>query len=116
MLELVERDAVALWWRGGRRGRAIVADSEAGRRAARLIARVRQGNDIRQTALLDITSDLGVPVVAAFSMRRDGFGVAVGFGARTTLAEAAQAAIFEMCQSELSLHVIAAKRRQSGGL
>ena len=34
--------------------------------------------------------------------------------ARTTPAEAARSAIFEMCQSELSLHVIAAKCRQSG--
>src|SRR5436305_3537222 len=29
-LELVERDAVALWWRGGRRGRPIAGDSAAG--------------------------------------------------------------------------------------
>jgi ribosomal protein S12 methylthiotransferase accessory factor len=64
--------------------------------------------------LLDITSDLGVPVVAAFSTRPDGCGFALGLGARTTLPEAAIAAIFEMCQSELSLHVIAAKRRESG--
>jgi ribosomal protein S12 methylthiotransferase accessory factor len=114
MLELIERDAVALWWRGGRRGRAIVADSDAGQAASRLLDQVRQGHAGRRTALLDITTDLGVPVVAAFSARPDGFGFALGLGARTTLPEAAIAAIFEMCQSELSLHVIAAKRRESG--
>jgi ribosomal protein S12 methylthiotransferase accessory factor len=64
--------------------------------------------------LLDITTDLGVPVVAAFSCRPDGYGFALGLGARATLAEAARSAIFEMCQSELSLHVIAAKRREAG--
>jgi ribosomal protein S12 methylthiotransferase accessory factor len=114
MLELIERDAVALWWRGGRRGCAIVPGSEVGHAAATLLARVRRGRGDRQTSLLDITTDLGVPVVAAFSARPDGYGLALGLGARASLAEAARSAIFEMCQSELSLHVIAAKRRESG--
>ena len=114
MLELVERDAVALWWRGGRRGRAIAPDSEAGQEAALVLAMVRRGQGDRQTVLLDITTDLGIPVVAAFSVLPNGYGFALGMGARPTLAEAMQSAIFEMCQSELSLHVIAAKRRESG--
>ncbi len=114
LLELIERDAVALWWRGGRRGQGIVPDSRPGRAAAALLARLRSGRDGRRTVLLDITTDLGVPVVAAFSTRAGGYGFALGMGARATLAEAAEAAIFEMCQSELSLHVIAAKRAQSG--
>jgi ribosomal protein S12 methylthiotransferase accessory factor len=114
MLELIERDAVALWWHGGRRGRAIVPGSEPGQAAATLLAEVRRGPVGRRTVLLDITTDLGVPVVAAFSTRVDGYGFALGLGARTTATEAVRAAIFEMCQSELSLHVIEAKRRESG--
>jgi ribosomal protein S12 methylthiotransferase accessory factor len=114
MLELIERDAAALWWRGGRRGRAIVPDSEAGQAAAALLARIRQGQGKRQTSLLDITTELGVPVVAAFSARPDGYGFALGLGARTTLADAAHSAIFEMCQSELSISVIESKRMESG--
>jgi ribosomal protein S12 methylthiotransferase accessory factor len=114
LLELIERDAAALWWRGGRRGRAVSADTEAGQAAAGLLARLRQGQSDRRTLLLDITSDLGVPVVAAFSTLQHGGGFAFGLGARPSLADAAGSAIFEMCQSELSLHVIAAKRRQSG--
>lgn len=114
LLELIERDAAALWWRGGRRGRAISADGDAGQAAAGLLARLRRGQSERRTLLLDITSDLGVPVVAAFSTLQDGRGFAFGLGARPNLADAAGSAIFEMCQSELSLHVIAAKRRQSG--
>jgi ribosomal protein S12 methylthiotransferase accessory factor len=114
MLELIERDAVALWWRGGRRGRIVAPDSEAGQAAATLLLQVRGDKTGRQTVLLDITTDLGIPVVAAFSTRRDGLGFALGLGARTSLAEATRAAIFEMCQSELSLHVIAAKRQESG--
>ena len=114
MLELIERDAVALWWRGGLRGRAIVPDSEAGDAAATLVSQVRQTASGRQTWLLDITTDLGIPVVAAFSTRQDGDAFALGMAARASLAEAARSAISEMCQSELSLHVIAAKRREAG--
>jgi len=114
LLELIERDAAALWWRGGRRGRAINANSAAGQAAAALLAQLRRGRNHRRTVLLDITSDLDVPVVAAFSTLHEGQGFAVGLGARPNLADAACSAIFEMCQSELSLHVIAAKRRESG--
>src|ERR1700712_1736043 len=38
LLELIERDAVALWWRGGRRGRPVAPDSEATSGAAELLA------------------------------------------------------------------------------
>jgi ribosomal protein S12 methylthiotransferase accessory factor len=115
LLELIERDAVALWWRGGRRGGGIAPDSKAGQAAETLLEHIRRGRDSRQTMLLDITTDLGIPVVAAFSFsRKDGDGFALGLGARMDLAEAVRSAIFEMCQSELSLHVIAAKRRESG--
>ena len=114
MLELIERDAMALWWRGGRRGRAITAASGAGQAAASLLAQLRREQHHRQTVLLDITTNLGVPVAAAFSTSPDGHRFALGLGARPTLADAACSAIFELCQSELSLHVIAAKRRESG--
>jgi ribosomal protein S12 methylthiotransferase accessory factor len=114
LLELIERDAVALWWRGGRRGRPIGPETEAGDAAVTLLAQIRQGHGDRQTVLLDITTDLGIPVIAAFSTRPDGYGFALGMAARIDFAGAARSAIFEMCQSELSLHVIAAKRRESG--
>jgi ribosomal protein S12 methylthiotransferase accessory factor len=114
LLELVERDAVALWWRGGRRGRSIAVDSGAAGAAAELLAQIRHGNTDRKTWLLDITTDVRIPVIAALSTRPDGLGFAFGFGARLDLAEAARAAVFELCQVELGHHVIAAKRRESG--
>jgi ribosomal protein S12 methylthiotransferase accessory factor len=112
VLELVERDAAALWWRGGRRGRAISSDSEAGRAASALFQQVRQGSQSRRSWLLDITTDLDIPAIAAISAREDGFGFAFGLAARMRPAEAAQAAIFEMCQGELAHHVVAAKQRE----
>ena len=114
LLELIERDAVALWWRGGRRGRSIASNSEAAGAAAALLAQVRQGNTDRKTWLLDITTDVGIPAVAAISARPDGYGFAFGLGARLDLADAVRAAIFELCQVELGQHVVAAKRHESG--
>jgi ribosomal protein S12 methylthiotransferase accessory factor len=114
LLELIERDAVALWWRGGRRGRSIASDSEATRAATELLAQLRQGNTDRKTWLLDITTDVGIPAVAAVSASPDGYGFAFGLGARLELADAVRAAIFELCQVELGQHVVAAKRQESG--
>lgn len=114
LLELIERDAVALWWRGGRRGRAIAPDSEAGRAAEGLLGQVRRGRVDRKSWLLDITTDLGINAVAAVSARSDGYGFALGVAAHLSLAEAARAAIFELCQAELGHHVVAAKRYESG--
>jgi ribosomal protein S12 methylthiotransferase accessory factor len=113
-LELIERDAVALWWRGGRRGRPVAPDSEAGCAAAALLAQARQGSEERQSWLLDITTDIGIPAVAAASAGPDGYGFAYGFAARPSLADAACSALFELFQVELGQHVVAAKRRESG--
>jgi ribosomal protein S12 methylthiotransferase accessory factor len=114
VLELIERDAMSLWWRGGRRARPIAGDSEAGRGAAELLVQLRQGQHERQCWLLDITTDIGIPAVAAISANQDGYGFAFGLGARLSVAEAASAAIFELCQVELGQHVVARKRRESG--
>jgi ribosomal protein S12 methylthiotransferase accessory factor len=114
VLELIERDAAALWWRGGRRGRAIASETEAGKAAAALLEILRQGNQGRFTWLLDITTDLAIPVIAAVSACVDGCGFAFGLAARIMPADAARAAIFEMCQGELAHHVVAEKRHESG--
>ena len=114
LLELIERDAIALWWHGGRRGRSVAPDSEAASEVAALLAQLRPGHAQRETRLLDITTDIGIPAVAAISTNADGGGFAIGFGSRLTQAEAARAAVFELCQVELGLHVVAAKRQEAG--
>lgn len=116
VLEVIERDALALWWRGGRRGHALSAESPATREAAALLASLRQGNATRRAWLLDITTDLGVPCIAALSCRADGRGLACGTAARLTQAQAARAAVMEMCQMELAGELVAAKRAQGGTL
>ncbi len=114
ILELVERDAASLWWRGGQRGRSIPPQHEAYGMAKTLLTRLRQDTSARRSWLLDITSDIGVPCVAAVSCRSDGFGFAFGLAARPTLKAAVRSALLEMCQIELAHAVVEAKCRERG--
>ena len=114
MLELIERDAASLWWQGGNRGKSIPAWDEAWIVAETLLAQLRQAVSARRSWLLDITTDIGVPCVAAVSCAADGFGFAFGLAARPTLKAAARAAVLEMCQGELAHAVVEAKLRERG--
>lgn len=114
LLELIERDAAALWWQGGQFGRPIPPQHEASVMAEDLLQRLRRGASGRRSWLLDITTDIGVPCVAALSCRADGTGFAFGLSARPQLAAAARAAITELCQLELADAVIATKRSERG--
>jgi ribosomal protein S12 methylthiotransferase accessory factor len=116
LLELIERDAVALWWRGGRRPRAVALEGRTQVRAAQLLAQLRGGMaERRRSWLLDITTDLGVPVVAAVSFAPDGSGFCCGTAARSDgLAAAAEAALLEMAQMELAWHLTERKAHARG--
>jgi ribosomal protein S12 methylthiotransferase accessory factor len=114
LLELIERDAASLWWQGGNPGKSIPPGDEAQIMAETLLAQLRQDASARRSWLLDITTDIGVPCVAAVSCTADGFGVALGLAARPTLKAAARAAVLEMCQGELAHAVVEAKLRERG--
>jgi ribosomal protein S12 methylthiotransferase accessory factor len=115
LLELIERDAASLWWWGGHRGRSIPPEHQAHIKAHTLLARLRQNASARRRSwLLDITTDVGIPCVAAISCMVDGFGFAFGLAARPTLSAAASAAVIEMCQGELAYAVVEAKCRERG--
>jgi ribosomal protein S12 methylthiotransferase accessory factor len=91
LLELIERDAASLWWQGGKRGQLIPPEDDAQIAAETMLAQLRQGASVRRSWLLDITTDIGVPCVAAASCMADGFGFALGLAARPTLKAAARA-------------------------
>jgi ribosomal protein S12 methylthiotransferase accessory factor len=98
--ECVERDAVALWWHGNRPAVGLmleVIDTHQPRLFWWLHQRARR------TVLLDLTTDIGLPVVAAVSSDPDGACVAMGSAARPMLADAALAAVTEMVQSEVGM-------------
>jgi ribosomal protein S12 methylthiotransferase accessory factor len=115
LLELIERDAASLWWRGGQLPRSIPVQHKAGLVAKELLQRLRHGAAAqRRTWLLDITTDIGVPCVAAVSCRSDGSGFAFGLAARPALEAAVRSAIVEMCQLELADAIVATKRSERG--
>ena len=111
VLELIERDALGLWWRGGRRGMAV--DHEAAQ-FEMTIAALRRGRGDRTTWLLDLSTELGVTCIAALSCSADGGRFAFGAAARLNVADAARVALLELCQLELALHLVERKAEERG--
>jgi len=98
MLELVERDAVAIWWYNRlRRPRLDAAALRDPQIDTILETFVGLGRPIE---LLDLTHDLGIPVVAAISARAEGVSedILMGFGAHLDPRIAAVRAISEVVQ------------------
>ncbi|MEU8762737.1 TOMM precursor leader peptide-binding protein [Streptomyces sp. NPDC048659] len=99
-LELVERDAVALWWYN--RTRQPEVDLDAFAASEPWLARLREDyrGIQREVWALDLTTDLGIPVVAALSRRTDkrAEDVLFGFGAHLDPAVALRRAMTEMGQ------------------
>jgi ribosomal protein S12 methylthiotransferase accessory factor len=100
LLELVERDSVALWWynrvrRPALRLRPGLRDRELAALAG-LFARLE-----REVWLLDLESDLGIPVLAAVSRRvgSPGEDLALGFGSAPSRGRAARHALRELGQA-----------------
>uniref|UniRef100_UPI0015EEDAB3 TOMM precursor leader peptide-binding protein n=1 Tax=Streptomyces albidus (ex Kaewkla and Franco 2022) TaxID=722709 RepID=UPI0015EEDAB3 len=97
-LELVERDAVALWWYNRTRQPAL----DLGTFDEEYIERLRMGyrRMHRRLWALDLTSDLGIPVVAALSARTDkpSQDMIFGFGAHFDPRVALRRALTEMGQ------------------
>ncbi|GAA3588877.1 TOMM precursor leader peptide-binding protein [Klugiella xanthotipulae] len=100
MLELIERDAVAVWWYNRLHRPEIriddLGDAQLTRAQGWLNA---HGRDLW---LLDLTHDLGVPVVAAVSVSHHPVNgsdhIMLGFGAHTDPVLAARRAVSEVFQ------------------
>jgi oxazoline/thiazoline synthase len=99
ILELIERDAVALWWYNRLRRRAVDLDSVDDAYVSGLI---RQYGELqRELGVLDITSDFGVPTFAAISRRvdKEEEDIIYGFGAHLDPGVALARALTELNQS-----------------
>lgn len=114
VLELVERDAFCLWWYGGRPPRRIDLASLGSFDFRDFRERIRGGTQMRHDIVLDITTELGIPCVAAVSWDLSGRQIACGTAARLSVAAAVEAAFREMCQLEFGYHIVAQKMRQVG--
>jgi ribosomal protein S12 methylthiotransferase accessory factor YcaO len=100
LLECIERDAMAIWWYGRQRRRHI-SISHLDRLAPRLSWWLSERQ--RRVRLIDITGDIGVPVVAAVSHDDNGRRIAIGSAAAKDFGAAAVLAVTEMIQMEVSM-------------
>ncbi|MEQ4721886.1 TOMM precursor leader peptide-binding protein [Nonomuraea sp. B19D2] len=97
-LELVERDAVALWWYN--RTRQPEVDLASFDDAWIMDLRERYAGTGRRLWVLDLTSDLGIPAMAAISKRTDkpAEDIMLGFGAHFDPHVALRRALTELGQ------------------
>jgi bacteriocin biosynthesis cyclodehydratase domain-containing protein len=99
LLELIERDAVALWWYNRLRRRAVDLENIDDAYVSKII---RHYGDLRRELwALDITSDFGVPTFAALSRRvdKEQEDIIYGFGAHLDPSVALARALTELNQS-----------------
>jgi len=94
-LELVERDAAAIWWYGEIRRPAIDLDGMAMESRLRLS---RTWGSQWAHWVLDITHDFGIPVAAAVGRHRQTGEWAIGFGCSPDRMLACERALTEMSQ------------------
>lgn len=97
-LELVERDAVAVWWYNRTSQPAVDLDSMDDPWISELNARYAKLN--RRLWMIDVSHDLGIPVMAAISCRTDKLAqdIMLGFGAHFDPRVAARRALTELGQ------------------
>ena len=97
LFELIERDAAAIWWYNRIPRPALDLNALDDARLFRMKEAFEEAG--RTFDLLDIATDLGVPVVVAVSRRKAGLpGWTLGFGAATSYLEAMLRATGELAQ------------------
>tara|TARA_R110000751_G_scaffold191217_2_gene296896 strand:+ start:11472 stop:12851 length:1380 start_codon:yes stop_codon:yes gene_type:complete len=111
--EAIERDAAALWWYG-RMVPGLIDEPVQRKTGFSDFAKKLRGDTEREFWLLDITSDLNIPVVAALSALPDGSAVVAGFSAGTEILDAMHNAFLEMCQMEIAQDLAFLKLQQAG--
>jgi bacteriocin biosynthesis cyclodehydratase domain-containing protein len=99
LVELIERDAVAIWWYNRLRRNGVSLQA-SGLDYAERLSRFYRGVG-RDLEVVDISSDLGIPCFAASSARLDGEpeDLLLGFGAHPDPRRALMRALCELNQS-----------------
>jgi thiazole/oxazole-forming peptide maturase SagD family component len=95
LLELVERDAVSIWWYNCLARPEIKVDLRVLRETKSWLS-----SRSRKLWLLNLTHDLQIPAIAAISSYNDGRDLSFGFAAGWTAQEAITSALGELIQFE----------------
>ncbi|WP_192357568.1 YcaO-like family protein [Mesorhizobium mediterraneum] len=100
LLELIERDAVSIWWYNRIKREPFIVDHEK----MTMFPAFQEWVDFsdRMFWLLDLTSDLKIPVAAAITSDGNGSDISLGFGAGWSAEEAAESAMGELVQFEVT--------------
>lgn len=115
ILEIIERDAAALWWEGGVSPGPVSLETLAASGIESLFERAGRPEDGRTAVILDITTDIGIPTAAALSFDpQTGGSVACGLACRLSLSDAVGKAVLEMMQMELSHCLLKEKQGRYG--
>jgi ribosomal protein S12 methylthiotransferase accessory factor len=109
LLELIERDAVALWWYNRAPRPAVDLAALSSRRIDAVLAAARESG--RQVAVLDLTADFRIPVCAAVAAGESS-GIALGFAAHPDPERCAWKALAEMSAGMAMLENPRSARRQ----
>lgn len=96
LLELIERDHVALWWYNALAAPRVELDSIDDPWLAQVRRHLQEQR--RELWALDLTADLGIPVSVALASSPDGTRAAMGYGAGLDLAGAVVRATTELVQ------------------
>jgi oxazoline/thiazoline synthase len=104
LLELVERDAIAVWWYNRLSRRPVEPGAIDTRVAKPWVRHLRRAD--RPFWLLDLTTDLAIPVAAAISESVRGSHVALGFGCHPDAEVAAAKALRELCQTSQGIEEV----------
>lgn len=111
ILEVIERDAVSIWWYGRVRRPAMKLDIDRIAIWDQFIAWLKSLH--RAFWILDLTHDLAIPVAAAVTCDTRGSDIAFGFAAARTREQAALAAMGELVQFELSKQLSTGRESKS---
>jgi thiazole/oxazole-forming peptide maturase SagD family component len=111
-VELVERDAVALWWYN-RVSRPQLDLADIGSALVRRYAEWTVSRN-RPLRLIDLTHDCGIAVIAAIAHDHDGRFIALGFGAGASASDAAHHALGELAQCECNIALIERRGSEAG--
>lgn len=101
LYELIERNATGSWWYGERKCPALETREWPLLETIETHLKKRR----RQLQVLDITSDIPIPSVAALASDPDGSFLSMGFGTSLNKQDAVQSAMTELMQIELKISI-----------